>query len=65
MQSSVVFVASQACGRVFIVEHRVTSIDPQSGKLKTRNEWVLETEGVAMREVMSHSDVDHTSGVLQ
>ena len=59
MQSSIVLRGIPGIRRVFIVEHRVTSINPETGKPETRNEWVLETEGVAMREVMSHPDVDH------
>lgn len=45
--------------RVFLVEQRTTALDEQQGGFTQRVEWTLETEGCALRDVMSHEDVDH------
>lgn len=46
--------------KVFLREAKRTRLDPAAGGFTTDTEWVLDTEGVNLMEVMSHPDVDHT-----
>ncbi len=43
--------------RVFLVEHKGVAINPR-GEFENKTEWILESEGVNLREVMNHSSVD-------
>jgi DNA-directed RNA polymerase II subunit RPB1 len=44
--------------KVFLREAKRTRLDAAAGGFVTDAEWVLDTEGVALLEVMSHPDVD-------
>lgn len=46
--------------KVFLREAKRTRLDRAAGGFTTDTEWVLDTEGVNLMEVMSHPDVDHT-----
>lgn len=43
--------------RVFLVEHKGVTIN-ERGEFETASEWILETEGVNLREVLNHPAVD-------
>jgi DNA-directed RNA polymerase II subunit RPB1 len=49
--------------KVFLREAKRTRLDSGSGGFVTDNEWVLDTEGVNLLEVMCHPDVDFTRTV--
>ncbi|PSC72236.1 DNA-directed RNA polymerase II subunit 1 [Micractinium conductrix] len=49
--------------KVFLREAKRTRLDPTSGGFVTDNEWVLDTEGVNLLEVMCHPEVDYTRTV--
>jgi DNA-directed RNA polymerase II subunit RPB1 len=49
--------------KVFLREAKRTQLDPTAGGFVTDTEWVLDTEGVNLLEVMCHPDVDHTRTV--
>ena len=49
--------------KVFLREAKRTYYDEAKGTFKTGQEWVLDTEGVNLMEVMTHIDVDHTRTV--
>ncbi|ANB15624.1 DNA-directed RNA polymerase II core subunit RPO21 [Sugiyamaella lignohabitans] len=44
--------------RVFMMEHKRTVPDQATGDFQTRMEWVLETDGINLAEVMSIDGVD-------
>lgn len=46
--------------KVFLREAKRTRLDPTAGGFVTDTEWVLDTNGVNLQEVMCHPDVDHT-----
>ena len=43
--------------RVFLVEHKGVVVN-ERGEYETASEWILETEGVNLREVLNHPSVD-------
>ncbi|PJF20167.1 DNA-directed RNA polymerase subunit [Paramicrosporidium saccamoebae] len=43
--------------RVFLVDHKGVTINDK-GEFETQSEWILETEGVNLRQVMNHAAVD-------
>lgn len=49
-----------AIRKVFMRQSRQTFIDESSGLHKTKEEWVLDTDGVNLLAVMSHPAVDHS-----
>jgi len=49
--------------KVFLREAKRTRLDPGAGGFVTDTEWVLDTEGVNLQEVMCHPDVDHSRTV--
>jgi DNA-directed RNA polymerase II subunit RPB1 len=49
--------------KVFLREAKITHYDEEQRSFKTGQEWVLDTEGVNLMEVMTHIDVDHTRTV--
>lgn len=49
-----------AIRKVFMRQSRLTFIDESTGLHKSREEWVLDTDGVNLLAVMSHEAVDHT-----
>lgn len=46
--------------KVFLREAKKTTVDEENGGFTTETEWVLDTEGVNLQEVMTHPEVDHT-----
>eukprot|EP00178_Gracilaria_changii_P002976 TRINITY_DN1436_c0_g1_i1.p1 TRINITY_DN1436_c0_g1~~TRINITY_DN1436_c0_g1_i1.p1 ORF type:complete len:1836 (-),score=205.39 TRINITY_DN1436_c0_g1_i1:2057-7564(-) len=46
--------------KVFMRKSRQTYVDNATGTFKTKEEWVLDTDGVNLLAVMAHEDVDHT-----
>ncbi|CDF38608.1 DNA-directed RNA polymerase rpb1 [Chondrus crispus] len=46
--------------KVFMRQSRTTYVDESVGRFKSREEWVLDTDGVNLIAVMSHEAVDHT-----
>ena len=46
--------------KVFLREAKKTSFDKESSTFVNDTEWVLDTEGVNLAEVMTHPDVDHS-----
>lgn len=44
--------------RVFLVDHKGVTISPEKGEFETQSEWILETEGTNLRQVMNHAAVD-------
>lgn len=44
--------------RVFLVDHKTTRLDQNTGEFLPANEWILETEGINMLQVMAHEAVD-------
>eukprot|EP00177_Eucheuma_denticulatum_P004522 GFKZ01008224.1.p1 GENE.GFKZ01008224.1~~GFKZ01008224.1.p1 ORF type:complete len:1807 (-),score=207.06 GFKZ01008224.1:2235-7655(-) len=49
-----------AIRKVFMRQSRRTYIDDQTGTHQSKEEWVLDTDGVNLLAVMCHPDVDHT-----
>ena len=49
--------------KVFLREAKKTTFDELKGEFVNDTEWVLDTEGVNLIEVMTHPDVDHTRTV--
>lgn len=49
-----------AIRKVFMRQSRLTYVDEISGLHKSKEEWVLDTDGVNLLAVMSHQAVDHT-----
>eukprot|EP00913_Durusdinium_trenchii_P014292 g13408.t1 len=47
--------------KVFMREDNVNKYDPRTGKFERTKEWVLDTDGVNMEEVMLLEEVDETS----
>lgn len=43
--------------KVFIREAKRTRVDATGSSYSTENEWMLDTEGVALLRVMAHPDV--------
>lgn len=43
--------------KVFIREAKRTRVDATGSSYTTENEWMLDTEGVALLRVMAHPDV--------
>ena len=60
MLSSITLRGIPGIKKVFIVEHKRSFIDEDSGEFKSGTEWALETEGINLRAVMAHPCVDHT-----
>ena len=46
--------------RVFLIEHKRTQLDPETGTFQRNVEWVLETDGINLAEVMAVEGVDAT-----
>lgn len=46
--------------KVFMRQSRNTYVDENSGNYKSKEEWVLDTDGVNLTAVMAHDAVDHT-----
>ena len=46
--------------KVFIREANVMGVDPVTETFTKKSEWMLDTEGVNLLEVMNHEDVDFT-----
>jgi DNA-directed RNA polymerase II subunit RPB1 len=44
--------------RVFLVDHKGTRISPGTGEFEQAHEWLLETEGIGMLQVMAQEAVD-------
>lgn len=49
-----------AIRKVFMRQSRMSFIDDRTGVSKSKEEWVLDTDGVNLLAVMSHEAVDHT-----
>eukprot|EP00890_Picochlorum_soloecismus_P003544 jgi/Picsp_1/4190/NSC_01699-R1_protein len=49
--------------KVFLREAKKTQFVDETGEFVTDTEWVLDTEGVNLQEVMTHPDVDFTRTV--
>ena len=63
MLSQVKLQGIEGIRKVFLREAKRTQLDPAAGGFVTDSEWVLDTEGVNLQEVMCHPDVDHTRTV--
>ena len=63
MLSQVKLQGVEGIRKVFLREAKRTQLDPSAGGFVTDTEWVLDTEGVNLLEVMCHPDVDHTRTV--
>nr|ANJ43281.1 RNA polymerase II largest subunit [Sugiyamaella mastotermitis] len=44
--------------RVFMMEHKLTRPNDVTGEFQTNNEWVLETDGISLADVMTVDGVD-------
>lgn len=49
-----------AIKKVFMRQSKLTYVDNSTGLHQTKEEWVLDTDGVNLIAVMSHESVDHT-----
>jgi DNA-directed RNA polymerase II subunit RPB1 len=58
MLSQVKLQGVEGIRKVFLREAKRTRLDPGAGGFVTDTEWVLDTEGVALLEVMCHPEVD-------
>ncbi|KAL4452229.1 hypothetical protein ABPG75_007891 [Micractinium tetrahymenae] len=63
MLSQVKLQGIEGIRKVFLREAKRTRLDSASGGFVTDNEWVLDTEGVNLLEVMCHPEVDFTRTV--
>eukprot|EP00208_Stichococcus_sp_RCC1054_P006669 CAMPEP_0206139996 /NCGR_PEP_ID=MMETSP1473-20131121/7953_1 /ASSEMBLY_ACC=CAM_ASM_001109 /TAXON_ID=1461547 /ORGANISM="Stichococcus sp, Strain RCC1054" /LENGTH=969 /DNA_ID=CAMNT_0053533969 /DNA_START=9 /DNA_END=2918 /DNA_ORIENTATION=- len=63
MLSQVALQGMEGIRKVFIREAKRTRVDAAGFAYSTENEWMLDTEGVALLKVMAHKDVDATRTV--
>lgn len=63
MLSQVALQGVEGIRKVFIREAKRTRVDASGSSYNTENEWMLDTEGVALLRVMAHPDVDATRTV--
>jgi len=58
MLNSVSLRGIEGIRRVFLVDHKTTVLGEESGEFAPANEWILETEGINLLQVMAHPAVD-------
>nr|AOE43181.1 RNA polymerase II largest subunit/RNA polymerase II core subunit [Cavenderia deminutiva] len=60
MLSEMVLCGVNNITKVFMRHDDQIKVNPDNGAFLTKKEWVLDTDGVNLLEVMSHPDVDHS-----